>query len=156
MTKLALDQIDFGIIDELQNNARIANKVLAARVGLAPSTCLERVRRMRDAGVLKGAHELVDRQALGIDLEAMIFVRLARHAREAVDSFQEHAKSLDEVVAVYHVSGEHDFLVHVAVRDAHHLRDVAMDSFTTRSDVSNIETHLIFASKRNWRLPVYR
>ena len=156
MNELDLDRIDFEIIGELQNNARIANKVLAARVGLAPSTCLERVRRLRDAGVLKGAHELVDRRALGIDLEAMIFVRLAQHAREAVDSFQEHAKNLDEVVAVYHVSGEHDFLVHVAVRDAHHLRDVAMDSFTTRSEVANIETHLIFASTYNWQLPVYR
>ena len=152
---ITLDRIDFEIVGELQNNARIANKVLADRVGLAPSTCLERVRRLRDSGVLLGAHEVVDRHTLGIDLEAMIFVRLARHAREAVDSFQQHAENLHEVVAVYHVSGEHDFLVHVAVRDAHHLRDVAMDSFTTRSEVANIETHLIFASSRNWRLPVY-
>jgi DNA-binding Lrp family transcriptional regulator len=156
MTEIDLDRIDFVIIAQLQNNARIANKVLAARVGLAPSTCLERVRRLRQAGVLQGAHELVDRHALGIDLEAMIFVRLAQHARDAVDSFQKHAKGLNEVVAVYHVSGEHDFLVHVAVKDAHHLRDVAMDSFTTRSEVANIETHLIFASAHNRQLPVYR
>ena len=150
------DRIDFEIVSELQNNARIANKVLADRVGLAPSTCLERVRRLRETGVLRGAHESVDPHALGIDLQAMIFVRLARHAREAVDSFQAHAENMREVVAVYHVSGEHDFLVHVAVRDADHLRDLAMDSFTTRREVAHIETHLIFAGSRKWQLPIYR
>ena len=102
-----------------------------------------------------GGHAPYSFAWLGALLVILIFVRLARHAREAVDSFQAHAESLREVVAVYHVSGAHDFLVHVAVRDANHLRDVAMDSFTTRSEVSNIETHLIFASSRNWQLPAY-
>ena len=156
MSDSSLDRIDFEIIGHLQNDARIANKVLADRVGLAPSTCLERVRRLRQLGVLQGAHEDIDRHALGVGLEAMIFVRLANHTRNQFDHFQGHIRGLAEVLAVYHVSGEHDFLVHVAVRDADHLRDLAMDSFTTQPEVAQLETHLIFSRWRNWQVPNFR
>jgi DNA-binding Lrp family transcriptional regulator len=141
--RAALDRTDFAILAALQNDARLSNKQLAARVGLAPSSCLERVRRLRQTGVLTGFRALVDPAALGITMQALVFVRLARHARQQVKAFREHALSLPETVGVYHVAGHHDFLVHVGVRDANHLRDLAMDAFTTRREVARIETHLI-------------
>ena len=58
-----MDRIDYEILSQLQNNARIANKVLAARVGLAPSSCMERVRRLREAGALGAAHQSISRAA---------------------------------------------------------------------------------------------
>ncbi len=140
----ALDRTDFAILAALQNDARLSNKELAARVGLAPSSCLERVKRLRQSRVLTGFRALVDPGALGIALQALVFVRLARHARQQVKAFREHALSLPETVGVYHVAGQHDFLVHVGVRDANHLRDLAMDAFTSRREVARIETHLIF------------
>ena len=63
--------------------------------------------------------------------------------------------ALPEVVHLYHLSGSDDFLVHVAVRGAQHLRDFALDAFTTRPEVAKIETALIFAATRSWRLPDY-
>ena len=63
-----LDRIDFEILDRIQNNARLSNKELAAAVGLAPSSCLARVKRLRDAGVLRGAHAEIDGRALGVEL----------------------------------------------------------------------------------------
>lgn len=151
-----LDRIDSRILNALQNNARLSNKELAAEVGLAPSSCLERVRRLTADGVLRGAHADVDPAALGIQLQAMIAVKLRRHSRTTVTRFLEYVMSIPEVVSVYHVTGEDDFLVHVAVRDADHLRDLAMDAFTTREEVSRIETSLIFLSRRRWILPDYR
>jgi DNA-binding Lrp family transcriptional regulator len=139
-----VDRIDVAILAHLQKDARLSNKELAARVGLAPSSCLERVKRLRQTGVLTGFRALVAPGALGIALQALVFVRLARHARQQVKEFREHALSLPETVAVYHVAGQHDFLVHVGVRDADHLRDLAMDAFTSRREVARIETHLIF------------
>lgn len=150
-----MDRIDVAIMRELQNNARIPNKVLADRVGLAPSTCLERVRRLRETGAIGGAHQVLSRRATGIGLEAMIFVRLVRHARERVEAFYAYAEELAEVVSVFHVSGEHDFVIQVAVRDSEHLRDLAMDAFTTRAEVSHIETHLIFERSPWPRFPIY-
>ena len=148
-----LDRIDFRILAELQNNARLSNKELAAIVDLAPSTCLERVRRLRSIGVLRGAHEQVAPAALGIGLQALIAVRLKRHSREIVESFQAHILGLREVVAVYHLAGATDFLIHVAVKDDKHLRNLLLDSFTTREEVNQTETSLIFDHQWKPKMP---
>jgi DNA-binding Lrp family transcriptional regulator len=149
-----LDRIDFAILAALQNDARLSNKELAARVRLAPSSCLERVRRLREEHVLTGFRALVDPRSLGIAMQALVFVTLARHSRTQVRSFREHALSLPEAISLYHVAGQHDFIVHVGVRDANHLRDLAMDAFTSRPEVARIETHLIFEHAPRPALPV--
>lgn len=149
----ALDRIDFAILEHLQNDARLSNKELAGRVGLAPSSCLERVRRLLGSGVLRGFRAEVNPRALGVALEALVFVRLARHARKPVGAFRRHCLELAETLAVYHVAGQYDFIVHVAVRDADHLRDLTLDAFTTRAEVAHLETHLIFEHARRPLLP---
>ena len=75
----ALDRIDLALLDALQNDARLSNKQLANEVGLAPSSTLGRVRRLQE-GVLRGAHAEVDPEALGVALQAMIVIRIARHS----------------------------------------------------------------------------
>ena len=149
-----LDEQDVAILATLKENARISNKDLAEKVALAPSTCLERVRRLVEIGAIHGFHADVDLAMLGFGLQAMIAVRLQRHSREIVASFHEYVLGLIEVRAVYHVAGADDFLVHVAVRDADHLRDLALDAFTTRPEVGHIETRLIFEHVPIRRLPL--
>lgn len=151
-----LDRIDFEILAALQQDARLSNKELAARVDLAPSTCLMRVRRLVEGGVLRGFHADIDPGALGVGLMAMISVRLARHARDEVDTFRTHVRSLPEVVSVYHLAGSVDFLVHVALRDAAHLRDLVLDDFTRRAEVAHLETHVLFEYVRAAATPNYR
>jgi DNA-binding Lrp family transcriptional regulator len=150
-----LDRIDRALVAALQEDVRRSNKELAARVGLSPSACLERVRRLRAAGVIRGAWAEVDPRALGIQLEAMIAVQLAQHARAGVEAFRAHVLGLPEVVAVHHVAGRVDFLVQVAVRDAGHLRDLALDAFTSRPEVGRVETSIIYQSTWSPRLPDY-
>jgi len=150
-----LDRIDFELLDALQKNARLSNKELAAKVKLAPSSCLERVRRLRSSGALRGFHAAVDPDVLAIGLEAMVAIRLRLHSRSLIDDFQEHALSLPETVTIYHVAGASDFLVHVAVRDATHLRDLALDAFSSRDEVEHMETALIFGHYGNSTLPNY-
>jgi DNA-binding Lrp family transcriptional regulator len=151
-----LDRIDFALLELLQKDARLSNKELAATVGLAPSSCLARVQRLRAEGVLKGTHADVNPDALGIGLQALIAVQLRQHSRAQVKTFWKHMLGLPEVLAVFHVAGTHDFQVHVAVRDAHHLRDLALDAFTTRPEVAHIQTSLIFECVRGRVLPSYR
>lgn len=139
-----LDRTDREILSLLQKDARQSNRDLAKAVGLAPSTCLERVRRLRSRGVITGFSAQVNPAMLGLALQAMVKVRLAGHSREVFESVRDRLVSLSEVVALYHVGGEADFLVHVAVRDAEHLRQVAWDNFTSRPEVRSIETSLIF------------
>jgi DNA-binding Lrp family transcriptional regulator len=152
---IPFDRIDDAILSALQNNARMSNKELAVEVGLAPSSCLERVRRLQRRGVLRGYRAQVDPAALGIGLEAFVSVTLTQHSRTVVEAFREHVRGLRETVGVYHVAGQADFLVHVAVRDADHLRDLALDAFTTREEVSRLNTSLIYEHLRQPVLPNY-
>lgn len=148
-----LDRTDHAIIAILQQDARLSNKELAARVGIAPSTCSERMRRLEADGVFTGFHARVDPAALDIGLQAMIAVRLRRHAAEEVDAFRQHAARMSEVISISHVTGPNDFLVHVGVRDADHLRDLAVSGFTTMREVDHIETALIFEHIAKGTLP---
>jgi DNA-binding Lrp family transcriptional regulator len=153
---MELDRIDCVLIEHLQKDARLSNKELATAVGLAPSSCLARVHRLRSEGVLKGAHAEVDPEALGVGLQALIAVQLRQHSRAQVKAFWKHVLGLPEVLMVFHVAGTHDFQVHVAVRDAHHLRDLALDAFTTRAEVAHIQTSLIFECTKGKLMPNYR
>jgi DNA-binding Lrp family transcriptional regulator len=139
-----IDRIDRALVALLAKNARLSNKELAARVGLAPSSCLQRVRRLTETGVLRAFHAEFEPGALGYSMEAMVAIRLARHSREQFSAFRDYLLGLEEVVAVYHMAGENDFLVHVMARDAGHLRDVALDHLITRPEVGHIETWLMF------------
>jgi DNA-binding Lrp family transcriptional regulator len=143
-----LDRIDRQLVLALQKNARTSNKALAELVGLAPSTCLERLRRLRDRGVLRGYHADVDLGLLGRRTEAMLAVRMRAHDRELIDAFYNHVVNLPESVAVFHVSGGTDYLIHVAVRDTEHLRILMLDEITARPEVEHVETQLIFAHVR--------
>ncbi|KYC41819.1 ArsR family transcriptional regulator [Scytonema hofmannii PCC 7110] len=150
-----LDRIDRKLLQLLQNNGRLSNKELATQVELAPSTCLERMRRLSQDGVIKGIHADVETQALGIGLQAIYFIELTKHRREVVETFQAEVLQIPEVIAIYLIAGRYDFLVHVAVRDTQHLRDLALDTFTNRPEVTRIETALIFNYARCFELPNY-
>ena len=156
MAEMRFDRIDDAILRALQNNARLSNKELANRVGLAPSSCLERVRRLQQRGVLTGYRAVVDPKTLGVGLQAFVAVRLSQHSREVVETFRSHLLSLEEVVSVFHTGGENDFLVHVAVRDADHLRDLALDAFTTRQEVARLNTALVYEHVQPGVVPNYR
>ena len=149
-----LDRIDFGILQALQKNARASNKELAATVGLAQSSCHARLRRLQSTGAVQAMRAELDPLAVGVGLQAFVFVRLLRHDRESVLAFRAHALELREVVGLFHVAGRFDFILHLAVRDAEHLRDVAMDAFTARPEVAQLETHLLFEVTRD-ELPIY-
>jgi len=153
--KKTLDRIDYKILALLQNNARISNKEIAQKVGLAASTCLVRIRLLQNSGVISGFHAEISPASLGVGIQAMIAVRLIRHFKPDVDAFRRHALSLPEVVQLYHVAGPIDFLIHVWARNSDHLRDLAMTAFTSREEVSHIETELIFEHIRSAELPSF-
>ena len=149
------DETDLLILQLLRNNARISNKALAARAGIAPSTCLARVRRLERGGVISGYHAELNPAAVGVQIQAMVAVRMVRHVRADVEAFHAHAMALKETVAIYHVAGADDFLVHVAVRDTEHLRQMVLYAFTERPEVAHIETRLIFEQARTDGFPLY-
>ena len=153
--KRTLDRIDYEILTLLRNNARISNKEIARKVGLAASTCLVRIRVLQSAGIISGFHAEINPASLGVGIQAMIAVRLIRHFKPDVDAFRRHALNLPEVVQLYHVAGTIDFLIHIWARNSDHLRELAMTAFTSREEVSHIETELIFEHIRSSEVPSF-
>jgi DNA-binding Lrp family transcriptional regulator len=142
-----LDEIDQHIVRELARDARLANNALAERVGIAPSTCLGRVRSLRERGVIRGYHADVDPAALGRPLQAMIAVRLQSDARGRIRGFAADVARLPEVLNVFFLAGKDDFLLHVAAASTAALREF-VESLSATGDISYTETSLIFEHVR--------
>jgi len=138
-----LDDIDRRIVHELARDARLPNNALADKVGIAPSTCLGRVRSLRERGVIRGYHADVNPAALGRPLQAMIAVRLQSHARGRIRAFVAEVAGLPEVLNVFFLAGKDDFLLHVAAASTATLRDF-VETLSSHEDVSYTETSLIF------------
>lgn len=152
---MTLDRTDFGILRLLQKDARLSNKQVAAAMGLAPSTAHERLKRLRAEGVLRGAHAEVDPKAMGVGLEALFFIELAKHERAVVDRFLAEVVDIPEVRAAWLITGRHDLVVHVVARDTLHLKDLALDRFTNQPGVTRIETSIIYEARVRHELPQF-
>ncbi len=144
-----LDPVDRRILSALAADARLPNNALAERVGVAPSTCLARVRALRARGVIRGYHADIDPAALGRPLQAMIAVRLQSHARGAMTQFAAQIAELPEVLDVYFLGGANDFLLHIAAASTEDLRDFVVVNLSGDPDVALTETNLIFDHLRS-------
>src|SRR5689334_12016428 len=139
-----IDDVDRRIIGALVDDARMPNNALAALVGIAPSTCLGRVRALRERGAIRGYHADVDPAVLGRPLQAMIAVRLQSHARGHIPGFMARIAELPEVINVFFLGGADDFLVHIAARSTENLRDFVVVNLSGNPDVALTEFILIF------------
>ena len=138
------DEIDLQLLRLLAANARVPNNLLAQQVGIAPSTCLMRVRRLQSTGAIRGFHAELAPDVLGRPLQAMVVVRLHGHARTRIGEFGGWLAALPGVLNVYFLAGADDFQVHVAAESPDALRDFVVRNLSATRDVAMTETHLIF------------
>jgi DNA-binding Lrp family transcriptional regulator len=139
-----LDAVDHEILRILAADARTPNNLLAAQVGVAPSTCLMRVRRLQDVGVIRGFHAELAPEALGKPLQAIVSVRLQAHARARIGSFAQRFAALPGVLNVFFLAGVNDFQIHLAAKSPDDLRDFVVQNLSASRDVATTETSLIF------------
>ena len=112
-----LSSTDLRILQVLQSEGRISNVDLAERVGMSPSPCLRRVKRLEQAGVIKGYAAVIDQKAVGLGVEAFAQVNIERHTDADATAFREAVTDLDEVVSCHVMTGEMDFLLRIYVAD---------------------------------------
>jgi DNA-binding Lrp family transcriptional regulator len=143
-----LDAVDRKILTLLHVDARITNNALAEAVGIAPSTCHGRVRRLLDLGVIRGFYADVDPVAVGLPLQAMISVTLQSNARGKIRSFIQQIRTRRQVMDVYFLAGADDFILHVAARDTEDLRAFVVENLNADADVAGTQTSLIFEHLR--------
>jgi DNA-binding Lrp family transcriptional regulator len=143
-----VDDIDRRILALLAADARMPNNALAEATGIAPSTCLARVRALRESGVIRGYHADIDPAALGRPIQAMIAVRLQAHARGRMTEFAAEVARLPEVLNVFFLGGADDFLIHVAAASTDNLRHFVVVNLSGNPEVALTETNLIFEHLR--------
>jgi Lrp/AsnC family transcriptional regulator, leucine-responsive regulatory protein len=115
MPKCELDAIDRRIVTELQANARLSNIELADKVGLSPSPCLRRVKRLEREGYIDGYRAALGRARIGLGFSVFLGVKINAHANEEAQRFEKAVVEMPEVVACHLVSGEADYFLEVVV-----------------------------------------
>lgn len=145
---VAIDDVDRRILTALHDDARMSNSALAELVGVAPSTCHGRVRRLQDLGVIRGFYADIDPSAIGLTLQAMISVSLQSNSRGKIRNFIQTIRRKPQVMDVYFLAGADDFILHVAARDTDDLRAFVVENLNADADVAGTQTSLIFEHLR--------
>ncbi|GIL26018.1 Lrp/AsnC family transcriptional regulator [Actinocatenispora comari] len=144
-----MDELDSALVQLLQRDARQTNRELARQLGIAPSTCLERVRSLERRGVIRGYHAEIDTAALNRGVQAFVAVQIRPLSRTVIDSFTEFVAGLPQVVSAFVVAGGDDFLIHVAVQDLDHLHAFLVDRLSRRREIISYRSSVIYQQAHN-------
>jgi DNA-binding Lrp family transcriptional regulator len=146
----ALDPIDRRIVALLTADGRMTNAELASTLGVAPSTAHSRLRSLIERGVITGFHASVDERMLGAGLQAIIGVSLRPSARrESIVEFADRVRALPQVIQVFFLGGDDDFLLHIAVADSSEMREFVLEHLSAQSSVASTRTSIVFDYHRN-------
>lgn len=138
-----LDALDVRILNILQENARITTLELAEQVGLSPTPCARRVKRLEDDGLIQRYVTLLDEKKAGLDLSVFISVRLRNQTAETIDKFERSVRSMSEITECYLISGAHDYLLHLRVADVDALRDFLRNRLVTIEGMGEAQSSIV-------------
>lgn len=150
MEQIDIDATDIKLLDALQNDASLSNQALAERVHVSPPTCLRRVKRLRDAGLIEREIAVLNADrlatALGHGLTALVEITLDRQGAEQLEAFEARVVLDDAVQQCYRVSPGPDFMLMVHVADMPRYLALSQRLFTSDANVRNVKT--FFSIKR--------
>jgi Lrp/AsnC family leucine-responsive transcriptional regulator len=141
---VSLDRIDKRILQEMQRNGRISNLELADKVGLSPTPCSRRVKRLEESGLIDRHVTLLKPKALGLNLTAMVGISMDRHTPDRFESFERAVVQLPEVMECLIVTGQTaDFLLKVVVRDMEHYEAFLLGQLTKLEGVTGVHSSFV-------------
>ncbi|OQP87733.1 ArsR family transcriptional regulator [Rhizobium rhizosphaerae] len=142
MLRAELDAIDLKILRELQEDGRITNVDLAERVGISAPPCLRRVRKLEEAGIIRGYRALLNGPALGYDLVAFCMVGLKHQAEADLKAFAARTRDWPMVRDAWMVSGDSDYLLHCVAENLAAFQDFVLERLTATDNVDTVRTML--------------
>jgi Lrp/AsnC family transcriptional regulator, leucine-responsive regulatory protein len=137
-----LDAVDRPIITELQNDARLTNVELAGRIGLSPSPCLRRVKRLEDDGFIEGYRAALKRERVGLTFSVFLGVKIEGHANDRALKFEKAIVAMPEVVSCHLVSGEADYMLEVVVPDLKHYQQFLVGKLLNLPIIREIRSNI--------------
>ncbi len=140
-----MDEFDKRILKTLQMSGRKKNAELARELGVAPSTMLDRIRRLEECGIVRGYQATIDPNMLGLAIQGFISVTLDHHPTADLREFEEGVRKIHYVRACYNITGRFDYLLHVAVRDLNQLGTMIKTQIASLPGVSRSESFLVIS-----------
>ena len=141
---LTLDRTDKRILEQIQNNDRMSNLELADSIGLSATPCARRVKRLEDAGVIRGHATLLDESVLGLKLTALISISMDRHTPERFENFEAQIKRFPEIVECSLVTGQSaDYLLKVVLPDMAHYETFLLGHLTKIEGVTGVHSSFV-------------
>jgi DNA-binding Lrp family transcriptional regulator len=152
---IELDAHDRKILAALQDDARLTNAELAERVGLSPSPCWRRVRRLEAEGVIRGYQAMFDQRRHGLGVTVFVSVSIERNDTAAHQAFERAVFGRPEIVACHIIGGQHDFLLQVVAEDLDAYADFALHVLGQLPGVREIHSSFVLKEvKPSLRLPL--
>ncbi|MBY3514244.1 Lrp/AsnC family transcriptional regulator [Rhizobium leguminosarum] len=146
---------DIRILKALQGDGRLTNQELAERVGMSTSPCWRRVKKLEEAGVIRGYQAVVDRRAVGLGVLAFVRVQIDTHSHDEAERFEREVGELEAVIACYSVAGEADFLLQVVAADLDSYAEFAMTVIRRLPGIKEMHTMFVLKDiKASTILPV--
>ena len=143
-----LDSKDIQILSLLLNNARLSNKEIAAKIEIAQSSTHDRIKKLTQKGYFKGANAQIDQKKLGLNIEVMLAIKLNKQHRSIIADFIKKASQLPGVLQLFHMAGNSDFILHLAVKDSDELRSFILDRLSTLDYIQSTETTMVLHNER--------
>nr|WP_243748755.1 Lrp/AsnC family transcriptional regulator [Pseudomaricurvus alcaniphilus] len=142
-----MDRYDRKILQLLQADARLSNQELADRIGLSPSPCLRRVKRLEDTGLIEGYRAMLNARALGLKLMAFIQISMDRHTPDRFDQFEAQIASYPEVLECHLITGhDADYLLKVIVDDMDGFQRLLLEKITRIEGVTGVHSSFVLKS----------
>src|SRR5215471_5174910 len=146
---IELDDIDRRIVGTLQAEGRLPIVDLADKVGLSPTPCQRRVKRLEEEGVIVRYAALVSPATVGLTLQALVQVTLDDHSEKTVEAFEAAIRGRPEVIACYAVTGDMDFLLHVLTPDLASFSDFALKELLRMPGVHGTRSSFIMQAVKS-------
>lgn len=143
-----MDEVDRQILAAWTMDARRSLRDIAAEVGVSATTVHDRARAMQRRGLIRGAYLDLDLRQIDRGVQALVAVRIRPPSRANIESFRDWVGALPEAVGVFVTSGRMDFIVHVAVPDNDALYAFVIDRLTSRAEIADVETSVIYEHLR--------
>ena len=144
-----LDPKDKHLLEELQANSRITNAALAKRIGLSPSSTLERVKKLEVSGFIEKYITLLNPRKAGYSCFTFVEVKLARHGETPVENFISSIALIPEVLECHHITGEADFLLKVVTKDIPAYEELILHQLSALTNVQTMKTSVVLSTFKN-------
>ena len=146
---MVLDSKDKHLLEELQANSRITNAELAKRIGLSPSSTLERVKKLEVSGFIEKYITLLNPRKAGYSCFTFVEVKLARHGETPVENFISSIALIPEVLECHHITGEADFLLKVVTKDIPAYEELILHQLSALTNVQTMKTSVVLSTFKN-------